>query len=74
MFKKPNTVPTPDDYAELRRIIDRQERLDKTALLLHKVAALLSNHYKPGEPCPHPGCLSHITHPCKGCGRIGGQL
>jgi hypothetical protein len=25
-----------------------------------------------GEPCGHPGCLSHISHPCEGCGRIGG--
>lgn len=26
-----------------------------------------------GEPCDHPGCLLHITHPCEGCGRIGGR-
>jgi hypothetical protein len=26
-----------------------------------------------GEPCKHPGCLKHVTHPCEGCGRIGGQ-
>ena len=26
-----------------------------------------------GQPCSHPGCLSHITHPCEGCGRIGGH-
>ena len=25
-----------------------------------------------GEPCGHPGCLSHLTHPCEGCGRVGG--
>jgi hypothetical protein len=25
-----------------------------------------------GVPCKHPGCLSHISHPCEGCGRIGG--
>jgi hypothetical protein len=25
------------------------------------------------EPCGHPGCLSHITHPCEGCGRTGGR-
>jgi len=25
-----------------------------------------------GEPCTHPGCLSHLTHPCEGCGRVGG--
>jgi hypothetical protein len=28
---------------------------------------------RPGEPCKHPGCLSHISHPCEGCGRIGGR-
>ena len=27
----------------------------------------------PGEPCEHPGCLSHFSHPCEGCGRIGGR-
>jgi len=26
-----------------------------------------------GEPCGHPGCLHHISHPCEGCGRIGGK-
>lgn len=25
-----------------------------------------------GEPCSHPGCLSHTTHPCEGCGRVAG--
>lgn len=25
-----------------------------------------------GEPCTHPGCLKHLTHPCEGCGRVGG--
>lgn len=26
-----------------------------------------------GVPCQHTGCLSHISHPCEGCGRIGGR-
>lgn len=26
-----------------------------------------------GEPCSHPGCMSHKTHPCEGCGRQWGQ-
>lgn len=21
-----------------------------------------------------PGCLHHLTHPCEGCGRIGGRM
>jgi hypothetical protein len=26
-----------------------------------------------GEPCDHPGCLNHVTHPGEGCGRIAGH-
>lgn len=26
-----------------------------------------------GESYSHKGCLSHISHPCEGCGRIGGR-
>lgn len=29
--------------------------------------------YNDGQPCEHKGCLSHISHPCEGCGRIGGK-
>jgi hypothetical protein len=25
-------------------------------------------------PCGHPGCLSHLSHPCEGCGRIASQI
>lgn len=28
--------------------------------------------YKDGESCGHPGCLSHVSHPCEGCGRQRG--
>lgn len=24
-------------------------------------------------PCSHKGCYNHISHPCEGCGRIGGR-
>ena len=27
-----------------------------------------------GVPCGHRGCLSHVSHPCEGCGRIAGNL
>jgi hypothetical protein len=36
----------------------------------------LPDDYRPlrdGEPCTHPGCLRHLTHPCEGCGRVGGR-
>jgi hypothetical protein len=25
---------------------------------------------KDGEPCSHPGCAHHLTHPCERCGRV----
>lgn len=28
---------------------------------------------RPDQPCHHPGCLSHVSHPCEGCGRIAGR-
>lgn len=31
-------------------------------------------HLRDGEPCGHRGCLSHVSHPCEGCGRIAGAL
>jgi hypothetical protein len=24
---------------------------------------------RPGQPCNHPGCCAHISHPCEVCGR-----
>ncbi len=27
----------------------------------------------PVGPCTHPGCMSHVTHPCEGCGRQWGS-
>jgi hypothetical protein len=30
--------------------------------------------YNDGVPCGHPGCLNHVTHPCEGCGRVGGVI
>ena len=26
-----------------------------------------------GVPCDHPGCLSHVSHPCEVCGRVAGR-
>jgi hypothetical protein len=37
-------------------------------------APLRSKHdARDGEACDHPGCLSHVTHPCEGCGRTAGR-
>ncbi len=29
--------------------------------------------YHDGEPCDHPGCKNHVSHPCENCGRIMAQ-
>jgi hypothetical protein len=29
--------------------------------------------YRSGEPCKHPGCKAHYSHPCEACGRIGAR-
>jgi hypothetical protein len=34
---------------------------------------ILSAGLEDGKPCGHPGCLNHVSHPCEGCGRIGGR-
>ena len=26
------------------------------------------------QPCDHPGCLNHISHPCEGCGRVRSRM
>jgi hypothetical protein len=31
-------------------------------------------YLRDGEPCGHHGCLIHVTHPCEGCGRVGGRF
>ena len=32
---------------------------------------MMGHDLEPGHPCNHPGCCSHITHPCEECGRVG---
>lgn len=29
--------------------------------------------FKDGEPCKHPGCKNHVSHPCEVCGRYAAQ-
>ena len=26
-----------------------------------------------GQPCSHPGCFGHVSHPCEMCGRVAGR-
>jgi len=42
----------------------------KTVVEMQKSNIVPHYEVKPGQPCSHPGCANHITHPCEGCGRI----
>ncbi len=54
-----------ENHPELVEEAD-QEQLDRIEKLVEGV------DLKPDQPCGHPGCLHHVTHPCEGCGRIAG--
>jgi hypothetical protein len=50
------------------------EILRKTATLADRPPSIFDRDgLLDGAPCGHPGCLSHISHPCEGCGRTGGR-
>lgn len=58
-FPKP-----PPDWCPIRN--------NNVVLRIANESHVLSEHMirQDGEPCSHPGCKSHISHPCEGCGRI----
>ena len=45
----------------------------RDGVLAMRQAADREGRLEDGEPCNHPGCLSHSSHPCEGCGRIQGR-
>jgi hypothetical protein len=49
--------------------VDRQAGKKGGNVVINTTGIPLRN----GVPCPHPGCLRHATHPCEGCGRVGGR-
>jgi hypothetical protein len=57
-------VPAPEE-------VTQGVRSDKSVISWPPAPA--DGPLREGEPCGHPGCLSHRTHPCEGCGRIGGK-
>jgi hypothetical protein len=62
----------PEDLAYLKQLAKDtrgdENRWPELNLRIHGRPAL-----RDGEPCSHPGCLKHLTHPCEGCGRVGGR-
>lgn len=52
-----------DEFVDMEEDMTDEEYLKKW----------LTVKYDRGQPCKHPKCLSHISHPCEGCGRIAGN-
>jgi hypothetical protein len=58
-------MQTPEARAAMERLFSATpEELGKAAV---------RQALRPDQPCAHPGCLSHVSHPCEGCGRTAGK-
>jgi hypothetical protein len=68
-------IATRENRNELRTLLLERgmSRVDLFMNLIHDLHETIqyTSGLVDGEPCDHPGCLSHQTHPCEGCGRIG---
>ena len=62
-----NVAPEYDTAIEdeLMSNIRKECDLREDELIVEKLADV----YRDSLPCSHPGCKSHVTHPCEGCGR-----
>ena len=61
----------PEDLAYLKQLA-KETRGDENRWLELNLKIHGRPTLRDGEPCSHPGCLKHLTHPCEGCGRVGG--
>lgn len=59
--------------AELDRMLRNEWRGHPMARNQEPEATTTWRQLKDGEPCDHPGCSSHQTHPCERCGRVGAK-
>lgn len=85
-YSETKTKLWPDPCIWLGVSVENQETADeRIPLLLATPAAVRFISYEPAlgpvnlklvrhEPCNHPGCFSHVSHPCEGCGYQAGKL
>lgn len=78
--------PTIPGHIWLGTTCENQEMADKRIPHLLKVSAAIrfisaeplleamDIELVRNRPCPHPGCLNHVTHPCEVCGYQRGRL
>ena len=71
------------DARRIAALLEPHPQCDDPECLVHHHDTAMSLFYsrrakhlrslRPDQPCDHPGCLHHVSHPCEGCGRIAGR-
>ena len=56
-------------YPDIETTIEDGKEWARAEYIPFEMPTLLKDE----EPCSHPGCLSHVTHPCEVCGRTAGR-
>ena len=68
----PLRLPPPVEGVWRWLVMGLDPSMSRTGYALMHVSAPFDS--LKGQPCPHPGCLSHVSHPCEGCGRVMGRI
>lgn len=74
MYGRSGVAPDFNEVHVPKVFKPRSAGLSDLAVGVGDTCALHTRQLPDGVPCDHAGCLSHLSHPCEGCGRIGGQL
>ena len=72
MSKQPAPLIYPTPLKDINHwlVYGLDPSMSRTGYALMRV--VLPNDPLGLQPCQHPGCFSHASHPCEGCGRVGG--
>ncbi|CAN5951031.1 unnamed protein product [Sphagnum jensenii] len=79
LLEKPNKFPQWSEERLREMAAAEDEALSATGGLLAcspelyaEMEKTVRQKFADGVSCGHAGCLSHVSHPCEGCGRVGG--
>ncbi len=68
ILRFPEALPDVDHWL----VMGLDPSLSRTGYAMMHV--ILPEDPHKGQPCKHPGCLSHVSHPCEECGRTAGMF
>lgn len=67
---------TPDYNKTVHEYLLERSKMSETEfkrLYENPWGSFMKVKYQDGQPCRHPGCMAHISHPCERCGRVGAR-